>query len=48
MVLKAETDFESTKNGIFNFNALRGSNLPTYIIDDKFYLEHTKEVLNRL
>ena len=40
--------FWTHKNGIYNFNALRSSNLPTYIIDDKFYLEHTKVVLNRL
>lgn len=45
---KNEKYFSNRKNSPYNFNALRGSNLPTYIIDDKFYLEHTKEVLNRL
>lgn len=45
---KRKVIFGFTKNGIYNFNALRSSNLPTYIIDDKFYLEHTKVVLNRL
>ena len=43
-----EKYFWTRKNTPCNYNALRGSNLPTYIIDDKFYLEHTKVVLNRL
>ena len=45
---ETKSNFSTLKNSPYNFNALRGSNLPTYIIDDKFYLEHTKVVLNRL